>query len=166
MKALENRKARSVWLPGLFTLVLGWLLTRGIAAKGSNSETWSFRFVMGLFSVCFGFFFYSCLHTCSWLITDSCPWIKMTDIWQHQAFFVSRVIYPGGTGLLCKIHISPPPTPGEPSLSWWWRERLSLKRGETSRTSRKLEASMQSYWFWGGMHGIGDTKIPRAIGLC
>lgn len=53
MKALGNRNARSFWLPGLFTLVLGWSFTQGTAATGSNSETWSFWFVMGWFWVCF-----------------------------------------------------------------------------------------------------------------
>lgn len=31
----------------------------------------------------------------------------MTDIRQHQAFFVSRGLYLGGTGLSDRIHVSP-----------------------------------------------------------
>lgn len=61
--------------PWLVPLVSEWPFTQRIAAEPSNSETWSFCFVVGLVWVCF--FTAACTCVLDW--KHSCPLIKMTD---------------------------------------------------------------------------------------
>lgn len=61
----------------------------------------------------------------------------MTDTWQHEASFVSRVICPGGTGLSCKAQLFSPL--GSPALLMTGGEAVPETRGDV-KEDRGLDA--------------------------